>query len=79
MSRPYQVLTAHHPIGRELKAFIVTDCTIEEQQDRKQRRPQVAEFPVSVLHDAKTQQARAFDLCDLLNRATATAAGAQEE
>ena len=65
----YRVLGMHTPWQREEKrygSFVVTDQPVEYVGE--QAWPIAAEFKVSMRHDQKTQNRRAFEYCDYLNK-----------
>jgi isochorismate synthase EntC len=51
----------------EIARFMVTDCVSNEELNRG-RRPAVAEFPVSVLYDARQQKQNAEQYAEYMNR-----------
>lgn len=64
MSTRYKVYTSTDRATKKLEKYVVIDA--EEISDAKDR-PRVAEFPVSILHDEKTQGIRAEKFAEYLN------------
>lgn len=66
--RDFTVLTEFYDRVGTVRALIVTDATLEEQRDKKSRRPIVARFEVSQLHEERDQSDRAWALAEMLNK-----------
>ena len=73
--RRYNVWVVSHKdehYNKVVDRFNVSDLTSEENErenkTRKVIRPNVAEFPVSILYPEEVQQERANQLCTYLNR-----------